>query len=73
MFYFLPAFSLFTDALATFQSPGPEIVSIGPITLRWYGLLIASAVLIGVALSQYLAEKKGIDPEKVGDMERAHV
>ncbi len=68
MFHLLPAFPIFTDALATFQSPGPEIVSIGPITLRWYGLLIASAVLIGVALSQYLAEKKGIDPEKVGDM-----
>lgn len=58
----------FLGAMATFQSPGPEIVSIGPITLRWYGLLIASAVLIGVALSQYLAERKGIDPEKVGDM-----
>lgn len=54
--------------LGQFQSPGPEIVSIGPITLRWYGLLIASAVLIGVALSQYVAKKKGIDPEKVGDM-----
>lgn len=54
--------------MARFQSPGAEIVSIGPLTLRWYGLLIASAVLIGVALSQYLAKKRGIDPEKVGDM-----
>jgi len=60
---------LFANVLfAQFQSPGPDIVSIGPITLRWYGLLIASAVLIGVALSQYLAKKKGTDPEKVGDM-----
>ena len=60
--------NLSASALALFQSPGPDIVSIGPLTLRWYGLLIASAVLIGVALSQYLAKKRGIDPEKVGDM-----
>ncbi len=51
-----------------FQSPGPDIVNIGPVTLRWYGLLIASAVLIGVALSQYLAKKRGVEPEKVGDL-----
>lgn len=61
-FYLLPTI------ISQFQSPGPEIVSIGPLTLRWYGLLIASAVLIGVALSQYLAKKRDIDPEKVGDL-----
>ncbi|MGC1310065.1 MAG: prolipoprotein diacylglyceryl transferase [Phormidesmis sp.] len=54
--------------LSRFQSPGPEIFSIGPLTVRWYGLLIASAVLIGVSLSQFLAKKRGIDPEKIGDM-----
>lgn len=54
--------------LGQFRSPGPDIVSIGPITLRWYGLLIATAVLLGVMLSQALAKKKGIDPEKIGDM-----
>ncbi|EDX84340.1 prolipoprotein diacylglyceryl transferase [Synechococcus sp. PCC 7335] len=63
-----PRSPLLTGLLAVFQSPGPDIVSIGPLTLRWYGLLIASAVLIGVALSQYLSRKRGIDPEKVGDM-----
>lgn len=57
-----------TSAIGVFRSPGPEIVSIGPLTLRWYGLLIASAVLIGVALSQYIAKKRGVDPEKVGDL-----
>ena len=54
--------------LGEFRSPGPEIVSLGPITLRWYGLLIASAVVIGVVLSQYLARKRDVDPEKIGDM-----
>ncbi|MEL6352704.1 MAG: prolipoprotein diacylglyceryl transferase [Cyanobacteria bacterium J06627_28] len=64
----LPSVLPFSSVLARFQSPGPEIFSIGPFTLRWYGLLIASAVLIGVVLSQYLAKKRGVDPEKVGDM-----
>lgn len=61
-------FQLLQLQLLQFQSPGPDIVTIGPVTLRWYGLLIATAVLIGVTLSQYLAKKRGIDPEKVGDM-----
>ncbi|MBE9077744.1 prolipoprotein diacylglyceryl transferase [Romeria aff. gracilis LEGE 07310] len=54
--------------LGRFQSPGAEIVDIGPLTLRWYGLLIASAVLIGVTLSQYLAKKRGVDSEQLGDL-----
>jgi len=54
--------------LARFQSPGPDLFTIGPITVRWYGLLIAIAVLIGVTISQTLAQKRGIDPEKIGDL-----
>ncbi len=66
-----PLFSAYLSSaslISKFQSPGPDIVQLGPLTLRWYGFLIASAVLIGVALSQYLAKKRGVDPEKVGDM-----
>ena len=51
-----------------FQSPGPIIVEIGSFALRWYGLLIAAAVLIGVSLSQYLAKRRRVDPELVGDL-----
>jgi phosphatidylglycerol---prolipoprotein diacylglyceryl transferase len=51
-----------------FQSPGPVIFEIGPIVVRWYGLLIASAVLIGVTLSQYLAKRRGINPDLLGDL-----
>jgi len=51
-----------------FQSPGPIIVEIGPIVLRWYGLLIAIAVLLGVTLSQYLAKRRRVDPELLGDL-----
>ncbi|MDB9332743.1 prolipoprotein diacylglyceryl transferase [Nodularia spumigena CS-591/04] len=51
-----------------FTSPGPVIVEIGPITIRWYGLLIAIAVLIGVSLSQYLAKRRNVNPELVSDL-----
>ena len=51
-----------------FTSPGPIIFQLGPLAIRWYGLLIASAVLIGVSLSQYLAEKRHVNPELLGDL-----
>ncbi|MGB3268240.1 MAG: prolipoprotein diacylglyceryl transferase [Microcoleus sp.] len=51
-----------------FTSPGPIIFQLGPLAIRWYGLLIASAVLIGVSLSQYLAEKRRVNPELLGDL-----
>lgn len=51
-----------------FASPGPILVEIGPLTIRWYGLLIASAVLIGVSLSQYLAKRRHINPDLLGDL-----
>ncbi|MDJ0690147.1 MAG: prolipoprotein diacylglyceryl transferase [Xenococcaceae cyanobacterium MO_188.B32] len=51
-----------------FQSPGPILFEIGPIAIRWYGLLIASAVLIGVSLSQYLAKRRGVEPELLADL-----
>ncbi|MBD2361718.1 prolipoprotein diacylglyceryl transferase [Anabaena sp. UHCC 0399] len=51
-----------------FTSPGPILVEIGPITIRWYGLLIASAVLIGVSLSQYLAKRRHVNPELLSDL-----
>lgn len=51
-----------------FQSPGPVLFELGPISLRWYGFLIASAVLIGLTLAQKLAQRKNIDPELIGDL-----
>lgn len=51
-----------------FTSPGPIIREIGPFALRWYGLLIALAVIIGLNLSQYLAKKRQIDPDLIGDL-----
>ncbi|MEM7591006.1 MAG: prolipoprotein diacylglyceryl transferase [Cyanobacteria bacterium P01_A01_bin.83] len=51
-----------------FQSPGPIIFELGPIVVRWYGLLIATAVLLGVTLSQYLAKRRGVNPDLLGDL-----
>jgi phosphatidylglycerol:prolipoprotein diacylglycerol transferase len=50
-----------------FTSPGSTL-NIGPLSLRWYGLLIASAVLIGVMLAQYLAKHRQVDPDLLSDL-----
>ncbi len=51
-----------------FTSPGPILVKLGPLTIRWYGFLIAIAVLIGVSLSQYLAKRRHVNPELLSDL-----
>lgn len=53
--------------LALFASPGPQL-HLGPFTLRWYGLLIATAVLVGLSLARGLAKRRGIDPSIVSDL-----
>jgi phosphatidylglycerol---prolipoprotein diacylglyceryl transferase len=54
-------------AIAEFTSPGVGF-PIGPLNLRWYGLLIASAVLIGLTLAQRLAQSRQLSPDLVGDL-----
>lgn len=51
-----------------FTSPGPILFEVGPFTVRWYGLLIATAVLLGVILSQYLAKRRNVNPELLSDL-----
>jgi phosphatidylglycerol:prolipoprotein diacylglycerol transferase len=46
-----------------FTSPGPEIIQIGPLALRWYGLLIATGALIALTLASREAVRRGLDPE----------
>ena len=53
---------------AIFTSPGPELFQLGPFTLRWYGLLIAVAVLIGLNLSSWLARQRGLDSNLISDL-----
>ena len=52
-----------------FQSPGSEIpLPLGPLTLRWYGLLIATAVLIGLYLSSWLAKQRKLENGLISDL-----
>jgi phosphatidylglycerol:prolipoprotein diacylglycerol transferase len=51
-----------------FTSPGPILFEWGAISIRWYGLLIASAVLIGVTLSQFLASRRQVNPDTISDL-----
>ncbi|MFN9624456.1 MAG: prolipoprotein diacylglyceryl transferase [Cyanobacteriota bacterium] len=50
-----------------FTSPGPQL-QLGPFALRWYGLLIATAVVVGLTLARRLARQRAIDPNLVSDL-----
>ena len=51
-----------------FTSPGPVLFQFGPLTLRWYGLLIATAVLIGLNLSSRLAQSRKLENGLISDL-----
>lgn len=60
--------SVLNSAIAQLASPGPVAFELGPITLRWYGLLITGALLLGITLAQNLGRRRGIDPDRIGDL-----
>ncbi len=45
------------------MSIDPIAFTIGPLSVTWYGILIASAVLIGMFLALREAKRQGIDPD----------
>ena len=53
---------------AVFKSPGPELIQAGPFVLRWYGVLIASSILIGLNLSNKLAKRRNLVPGLINDL-----
>jgi len=55
------------SALA-FASPGPLVFQLGPFALRWYGLLIAVAVLLGLSLATRLGRARSIEPGLIADL-----
>jgi phosphatidylglycerol:prolipoprotein diacylglycerol transferase len=55
-------------ALSTFTSPGPLVFQLGPFALRWYGLLIAVAVLAGLSLATRLGRTRGIEAVVIADL-----
>lgn len=46
----------------------PILFKIGPVSIKSYGLMLALAFLAGVALSQWRARTKGIDPQLMVDL-----
>ena len=54
--------------LSTLSSPGPLVFQLGPFALRWYGVLIATAVLLGLLLAMALGRRRGIDPALIADL-----
>jgi len=54
--------------LIALRSPGPELIQLGPFSLRWYGLLIGISVLLGLNLSSELAQRKGLKKNLINDL-----
>lgn len=48
-----------------FASPGSIVFQIGPLAVRWYGLLIASGVMLGTTLAHREAIRRGQDPDRL--------
>ena len=46
-----------------FASPGAIALQLGPLAIRWYGLLIATGVLLGTTLAHREAIRRGQDPD----------
>lgn len=46
----------------------PIAFQIGPISVYWYGVIIASAVLIGIILGTQEAKRRNMDPELILDL-----
>lgn len=48
-----------------FASPGSIAFQVGPLAVRWYGLLIAAGVMLGTTLAHREALRRGQDPDKL--------
>ena len=45
----------------------PILIEIGPLTIRWYGVMIATAVMVGLWLAGREAVRKGFEKQKIHD------
>ncbi len=53
---------------ALLRSPGSQLVNLGFFSIKWYGLLIALSIILGLNLSKKLARHRGIDPHLVSEI-----
>ena len=54
--------------IASIPSPTSDSLNIGPLHLRFYGLMIALGVIAAVMLARRLLARKGADPELIVDL-----
>ena len=48
-----------------FTSPGAIAFHLGPLTVRWYGILMATAILVGFWLAQRRATEEGLPADEI--------
>src|SRR5688572_13428906 len=48
-----------------FQSPGAIALHVGPLAIRWYGVLMATAMALGLWLAHRDARRRGLDSERL--------
>ena len=46
----------------------PTLLTLGPVTIHWYGILVVTGILLGATVAAYLARRAGHDPADVWDM-----
>lgn len=51
-----------------FQSPGGAAFEIGSISIHWYGIIIATAFLVGLCICRKVAKDKGENPDNFTDL-----
>jgi len=48
--------------------PSPDIVSLGPLTIRWYGVLFAAGFIIGYRIMEKVFKREGYDVTKLDSL-----
>ncbi len=46
----------------------PVALTIGPLQIRWYGIIVATAFSVGIVLAYYRAQRNNIDPNHILNM-----
>lgn len=57
---------MIATVVASLPSPSRNVIEIGPLTLRFYGIMIALGVVAAVWLAQRRWEQRGGDPDDIG-------
>jgi len=50
---------------AVFSSPGAIAVQIGPVVIRWYGILMATAIVVGLWVGHRRAKREGLPADEI--------